>query len=76
MAAVGQVRPTRVARRRPVAQGTLTQAAGYLTMVVVVFIIGLPLLWLLSAAFKETSEIYIIPATDPPRAVFEQLPRA
>jgi sn-glycerol 3-phosphate transport system permease protein len=32
-------------------------------MVVVAFLIGLPLLWLLSAAFKESSEIYIIPAT-------------
>ena len=44
-------------------QVLVSKAVGYLAMAVVVFLIGLPLLWLLSAAFKETSEIYIVPAT-------------
>jgi sn-glycerol 3-phosphate transport system permease protein len=56
----GQARP---ARRRVSLSAVLSKTAGYVAMVVVAFLIGLPLLWLLSAAFKESSEIYIIPAT-------------
>ena len=38
-------------------------------------VIGLPLLWLLSAAFKETSEIYIVPATwIPQQPILDELP--
>ena len=77
MAAVERVGMARLARRRGSSSGTLSQAAGYLAMIVVVFIIGLPLLWLLSAAFKETSEIYIIPATWIPREpILTNFPRA
>src|SRR5262249_19901485 len=39
------------------------KVAGYLAMVVVVFVVGLPLWWLLSASFKEIAEIYVVPAT-------------
>jgi sn-glycerol 3-phosphate transport system permease protein len=56
-----------VAKRRVNLGAALWRALGYLAMVVVAFVIGLPLLWLLSAAFKETSEIYIVPATWIPR---------
>jgi sn-glycerol 3-phosphate transport system permease protein len=67
MAAVGQVSRSGVAGRRGAPADRLTRIAGYLAMVIVVFIVGLPLLWLLSAAFKETSEIYVVPATWIPR---------
>ena len=64
MAAVEQVGgQPRLARRRASLGAVLTKTAGYVAMIVVAFLIGLPLLWLLSAAFKETGEIYIIPAT-------------
>jgi sn-glycerol 3-phosphate transport system permease protein len=77
MAAVERVGAPRLARRRVSSSGTLSQAGGYLAMIAVVFIIGLPLLWLLSAAFKETSEIYIIPATwIPHEPILSNFPRA
>ena len=77
MAAVERVGTARLARRRGSSSGTLSQAAGYFAMIVVVFIIGLPLLWLLSAAFKETSEIYVIPATwIPHEPILTNFPRA
>ena len=63
MAAVGQVDAARLARRHVSSQGLVSKAAGYLAMAVVVFVIGLPLLWLLSGAFKEVSEFYLVPAT-------------
>jgi len=70
---VGQARP---ARRMPLS-AILTKVAGYIAMVVVVLLIGMPLLWLLSAAFKETSEIYIVPATWIPREpTIQNFPRA
>src|ERR671923_1803859 len=37
--------------------------AGYAAMVGAIVLIGLPLAWMLSAAFKQTKEIYIIPTT-------------
>ena len=77
MAAIGQVGAAGQSRRRVASQGLVSKTAGYLAMVVVVFLIGLPLLWLLSAAFKETSEIYIIPATwIPHQPTIANFPRA
>jgi sn-glycerol 3-phosphate transport system permease protein len=63
MAAVEQVGAAGPVRRRVVPPGLVSKLAGYLAMVAVVFVIGLPLFWLLSAAFKEISEIYVVPAT-------------
>jgi sn-glycerol 3-phosphate transport system permease protein len=77
MAAIEQVGQAGAARRRASSQGMISQVVGYLAMVVVVFLIGLPLLWLLSAAFKETSEIYVVPATWIPSApTLQNFPRA
>src|SRR5437870_2576565 len=70
----GQVR---VGTRPGRTQGRLSRAAGYLAMLVVVALIGLPLAWLLSAAFKETSEIYIVPSTwIPHEPTIQNFPRA
>lgn len=44
-------------------KGPLLRLAGYLAMLVVVFLIGLPLYWMLSASFKVSQEIYTIPPT-------------
>jgi sn-glycerol 3-phosphate transport system permease protein len=63
MAAVERMGSVGVARRRASSQGLVSRVAGYLAMAAVVFIIGLPLLWLISASFKEISEIYVVPAT-------------
>src|SRR5689334_20480378 len=53
------------------------QVAGYVAMVGVVAIIGLPLAWLISAAFKETAEIYVVPTTWIPREpTLQNFPRA
>ena len=66
-----------IGRRRPRSQSLISQAAGYLAMAVVAFVIGLPLLWLLSAAFKETREIYVVPATwIPAEPTLANFPRA
>src|SRR3954451_17386682 len=63
MAAIERQVTARTAGRRGSTQGLISRVAGYLAMAVVVFLIGLPLLWLLSAAFKEIGEIYVVPAT-------------
>jgi len=63
MAAVEQVGSAGLAGRRAPVHGVVSRVVGYATMIVVVFLIGLPLLWLVSAAFKETSEIYVVPAS-------------
>jgi sn-glycerol 3-phosphate transport system permease protein len=78
MAAVEQVGgQPRATGRRASSQGMISQAAGYLAMAGVVFLIGLPLLWLLSAAFKETAEIYVVPATWlPNEPTLRNFPRA
>jgi sn-glycerol 3-phosphate transport system permease protein len=77
MAAVEQVGAAGRSRRRVSSQGLVSKTAGYLAMVVVVFVIGLPLLWLLSAAFKEISEIYVVPATWIPHdPTIQNFPRA
>jgi sn-glycerol 3-phosphate transport system permease protein len=77
MAAIEQLGQAGLAGRRASSRGLASKAAGYLAMVVVVFVIGLPLLWLLSAAFKETSEIYVVPATWIPRQpTLDNFPRA
>jgi sn-glycerol 3-phosphate transport system permease protein len=54
-----------------------SQAAGYVAMVCAIAIIGLPLAWLISAAFKETPEIYAVPTTWIPREpTLQNFPRA
>ena len=63
MAAVERVGAVRPAARGVSSQGLVSKAAGYLAMAAVVFLVGLPLLWLLSASFKEIGEIYVVPAT-------------
>ncbi len=53
------------------------QVAGYVAMVCAIAIIGLPLAWLISAAFKETAEIYVVPTTWVPREpTLQNFPRA
>jgi sn-glycerol 3-phosphate transport system permease protein len=42
---------------------SLASVLGYLGLALVVSIIGLPLLWMLLASFKESAEIYQIPVT-------------
>ena len=63
MAAIGQIRSVALPRRQTASNGLVSKVAGYLALVVVVLVIGLPLLWLLSGAFKEVSEFYLVPAT-------------
>ena len=54
-----------------------SQVAGYFAMFCAVAIIGLPLAWLISAAFKETAEIYVVPTTWVPREpTLQNFPRA
>ncbi|NJN18543.1 MAG: carbohydrate ABC transporter permease [Oscillochloris sp.] len=51
--------------------------AGYGAMFLAVLIIGLPVYWTLTAAFKETREIYNIPVTwVPANPTFENFPEA
>ncbi len=77
MAAIEQLGGGTSVRRRPVLRGQVTRLAGYLAMLGAVALIGLPLVWLLSAAFKETSEIYIVPATwIPNEPTIRNFPRA
>jgi sn-glycerol 3-phosphate transport system permease protein len=47
--------------------GLASKVAGYVALIVVVFLIGLPLLWLLSASFKDVQEFNVVPATWIPR---------
>jgi sn-glycerol 3-phosphate transport system permease protein len=50
---------------------------GYAAIIVAVAIIGVPLVWLLSASFKETGEIYVFPSPWIPRdPTLENFPRA
>ncbi len=42
-------------------QRRLSQAAGYLAMVLIVLVIGLPVWWMFSASLKTTQEIYTFP---------------
>jgi sn-glycerol 3-phosphate transport system permease protein len=77
MAAIGQVGAAGAAGRRPLSHGLVSKVAGYIAMAVVVFVIGMPLLWLLSGAFKEVSEFYLVPATLLPLSpTIENFPRA
>ena len=58
-------------------QGGLWRAGGYAAMALAVAIIGIPLLWQLSAAFKENPEIYVFPTPWVPRQpTLENFPRA
>src|SRR5437899_760267 len=53
------------------------QIAGYVAMAAAIALIGLPLAWLISAAFKETSEIYVVPTTwIPAQPTLQNFPRA
>jgi sn-glycerol 3-phosphate transport system permease protein len=50
---------------------------GYLAMGGAVALVGVPLLWMLSAAFKETKEIYVFPSTwIPQEPTLANFPRA
>lgn len=59
----------RARRASPVGvdQGRLWRVGGYVAMAAAVALIGIPLLWLLSAAFKENPEIYVFPTPWLPR---------
>ncbi len=48
-------------------QRRVNQAAGYLAMVVIVLVIGLPIWWVVSASLKTTQEIYTFPPDWIPR---------
>ncbi|MDP8924028.1 MAG: carbohydrate ABC transporter permease [Chloroflexota bacterium] len=79
MATIEQVRTREQASARggALAPGQGWRIAGYAAMVLAVAIIGVPLLWMVSAAFKETREIYVIPATWIPREpTLANFPRA
>src|SRR3712207_3284885 len=79
MAAVEQVgaRDTAAARTSVLGRGWPLRLAGYAAMILAVAIIGVPLVWMISAAFKETSEIYLIPATwIPNEPTLANFPRA
>lgn len=53
-----------VVRRRHIPLSLLGwRIAGYLTLIVAVLIIGLPVYWTVMASFKETREIYSLPVT-------------
>lgn len=55
----------------------LWRLGGYAAMAAAVALIGVPLLWLLSAAFKETREIYVFPSTwIPQEPTWANFPRA
>jgi sn-glycerol 3-phosphate transport system permease protein len=77
MAAIERVNQSGAVARRASSSVVIGRLIGYLTMAAVVFVMGLPLLWLLSAAFKETAEIYVIPATwIPHEPTFDNFPGA
>ena len=68
---------SRTAVTIPARRRSTGPVAGYLAMVCAVAIIGLPLAWLISAAFKETAEIYVVPTTWIPREpTLQNFPRA
>ncbi len=53
-----------IVRRRHIPLSLLGwRIAGYLTLIVAVLIIGLPVYWTVMASFKETREIYSLPVT-------------
>ena len=73
---VNAIRP-RLSVGFPIRRGFFWRLAGYLAMLLAMAAIGVPLMWLLSAAFKETREIYVFPSTWIPREpTFENFPRA
>jgi len=77
MAAIERSSQPRATARRGVSDAALHRVAGFFAMIVVAFVIGLPLLWLLLAAFKESSEIYQIPATwIPEHPTLDNFPKA
>ncbi len=79
MATIEQARTREQASARGggLAPGQGWRVAGYAAMILAVAIIGVPLLWMVSAAFKETREIYVIPATwIPHEPTLANFPRA
>ena len=79
MAAVEQVQARNAVATRSslLGRGWPLRLAGYATMVLAILVVGFPLLWMISAAFKETSEIYLIPATwIPDEPTLANFPRA
>src|SRR3954468_1635469 len=77
MTAVEQATPATVVPVHQIRRIRPGQVAGYGAMVCAVAIIGLPLAWLISAAFKETAEIYVVPTTWIPREpTLQNFPRA
>lgn len=54
-------RPVEAVKRRRFVLGW--RVAGYMTMALAIFLVGLPVYWTLIAAFKESAEIYRIPPT-------------
>lgn len=57
------IAPPQTSTRRRAPAAALRRAAGYLAMLLVAGIILVPLLWMLSAAFKTRAEIYRTPIT-------------
>ncbi len=61
---IEQVRNPDITLRRRVPFSVLAwRVAGYAAMLIMVLIIGLPVYWTVTAAFKETREIYSLPVT-------------
>ncbi|OAN47357.1 glycerol-3-phosphate ABC transporter permease [Chloroflexus islandicus] len=57
------ITPVAVRRRSTPLSLVAWRIAGYVAMLVVVVVIGLPVYWTVMAAFKETREIYSLPVT-------------
>jgi sn-glycerol 3-phosphate transport system permease protein len=77
MTAVERAGSPGLAGARPRRRIRPAQVAGYVAMLCAIAIIGLPLAWLISAAFKETAEIYVVPTTWIPREpTLQNFPRA
>jgi sn-glycerol 3-phosphate transport system permease protein len=53
-------------------KGLGAKIVGYLAIVVVVLVVGVPLYWIAITAFKERSDIYVQPATWWPKPFFPQ----
>ncbi|AYJ47845.1 carbohydrate ABC transporter permease [Rhodococcus sp. P1Y] len=56
-------KPRRSTRKDPQRERSLSTVFGYIAMVLVLLMIGLPLFWILITSFKERGDIYIQPVT-------------
>ncbi|WP_442972770.1 carbohydrate ABC transporter permease [Rhodococcus sp. G-MC3] len=54
---------TRIAPKDPQRQRSLQMVFGYIAIVLVLLVIGLPLFWILITSFKDRSDIYTRPVT-------------